>query len=136
MGRLAQGIDEIDGNDCITFISQSEVPMSKKVTYANMVCDYRPLKQEKYRVRLTVGGDKLDYNHDFTSPAASLIKTKMLLNSVILDSACGARFLTLDIKDFFLQTTMAEPEFMKIHSKYFSDDMKTAYYLHNKVAPD
>ena len=73
----------------------------KKVTYANMVCDYRPLKTEKYRVRLTVGGDKLDYDFDATSPIASLIETKLLLNSVISDSAKGARFMTMDIKDFF-----------------------------------
>ena len=55
------------------------------------------------------------YAHDATSRAASLIETKLLLNSVISDLARGARFMTLDIKDFFLQTTMAEHEFMKIH---------------------
>ena len=119
LGRLAQGIGDIKGSDCIDFIPKQQVPSNKKVTYANMVCDYRPLKQEKYRVRLTVGGDKLDYDQDATSPAASLIETKLLLNSVISDSARGARFMTLDIKDFFLQTTMKECEFMKIHSKYF-----------------
>ena len=118
LGRLAQGLDQIEGNDCLDFIHKNEVPKNKKVTYANMVCDFRPLKQEKYRVRLTVGGDRLDYEHDATSPAASLIETKLLLNSVISDSAKGARFMTLDIKDFFLQTCMQEHEFMKIHSKY------------------
>lgn len=82
-GCLAQGINGIEGNDCIAFILYSEVLKSKKVTYATMVCDYRPLKQEKYRVCLTIGGDKLEYNHNPTSPAASLVKTKMLLNSVI-----------------------------------------------------
>ena len=66
-----------------------------------MVCDFRPLKQEKYCVQLTVGGDKLNYEHDAKSPAASLIETKLLLNSVISDSSRGARFMTLDIKDFF-----------------------------------
>ena len=101
LGRLAQGTNTILGNDCIDFIHKYEVPKNKKVTYANMVCDFRPLKQEKYRVRLTVAGDKLDYEHDATSPAASLIETKLLLNSVIPDSSRGARFMTLDIKDFF-----------------------------------
>ena len=69
---------------------------------------------------LVVGGDKLDYSNDTTSPAASLIETKLLLNSVISDSARGVRFMTLDIKDFFLQTTMKECKYMKIHEKYFS----------------
>ena len=82
-----------------------------------MVCDFRHLKSEKYCVRLTVGGDRLDYLHDATSPAASLIETKMLFNSVISDSAKGARFFTLDIKDLFLQTEMMEHEYMRIHKK-------------------
>ena len=101
-----------------------------------MVCDYRPLKKEKYRVRLTVGGDKLDYDFDSTSPAASLVETKLLLNSVISDSARGARFMTIDIKDFFLQTHMKEPEFMKIHSKYFDDSLRKKYNLNNLISTD
>lgn len=60
----------------------------------------------------------------------------MLLNSVISDSARGARFMTLDIKDFFLQTTMSEPEFMKIHSHYFSPELRQQYGLQNKIAHD
>ena len=41
-----------------------------------MVCDYRPLKEEKYRVKLTIGGNKLDYNNKTASPTATLIDTK------------------------------------------------------------
>ena len=63
--------------------SFSELHCHKKVTYANMVCDYRPLKIEQYRVRLTVGGDKLNYLYDASFPAATLVDTKLLLNSVI-----------------------------------------------------
>ena len=67
-----------------------------------MVYDYRPLKTEKYRLRLTVGGDKLEYSHDAPSPAASRRDIKLLINSTILDSSKGAKFMTVDIKDFFL----------------------------------
>lgn len=50
-GRLANGIpNRVRGTDCIVFIPKSKVPPNKKVTYANMVCDYRPLKDEPYRV--------------------------------------------------------------------------------------
>lgn len=71
LGRLAQGICHIQGNDVIDFINKSEIPSNKKVTYANMVCDFRPLKSKPYRVCLTVGGDRLDYNNDPASPTAS-----------------------------------------------------------------
>ena len=38
-----------------------------------MVCDYRPLKDEPYRVRLTVGGDKLDYFGETASQTVNLL---------------------------------------------------------------
>ena len=55
VGRLAQGVQDIEGNNVIDFITFSEVPKDRIVTYANMVCDIRPLKTKKFRVRLTVG---------------------------------------------------------------------------------
>ena len=86
MGRLAQGLpNKITGTSTINFIFKHEIPFGKKLTYANMVCDYRPLKEEKFRVRLTIGGDKLEYLEETSSPAANLLKTKLLLNSVISD---------------------------------------------------
>ena len=88
------------------------IPIHKKVTYASMVCNYRPLKEEKYRVRITVGGDRLPYHDDAGSPAADLLETKILINSTISDAKKGARFMCLDIKDHFLATPMDQPEYM------------------------
>ena len=62
------------------------------------VCDYRPLKDEKWKFRLVVGGDKLPYELDAGSPAASIPETKMLAYSVISDAGKGARFLSYDLK--------------------------------------
>ena len=36
--------------------------------------------------------------------AANMMETKILLNSVISDAQQGARFLSADLKDHFLQT--------------------------------
>ena len=78
-GRLAQGNDRgIKGTDTIEFIHQREVPVGRDVTYASYVCNYRPLKEEQYRVRVTVGSDKLTYNEDSGAPAANLLETKIL----------------------------------------------------------
>ena len=63
------------------------------------------------------------------SPDATLLDTKLLLNSVISDSKKGARFLTIDLKDHFLQTTMEDPEYMRIHRKYFFPDIKLHYNI-------
>ena len=100
--------------DTIDFIHQHEVPPDKKVTYGNFICDYRPLKTEPYRVRLTVGGDKLPYDDDAGSPAASLLETKLIINITISNADKGARFLCADLKDHFLASPTKNPEFMRI----------------------
>ena len=109
-GRLAQGnYSGVESTDTIEFIPHTDVPQSKKVTYASFVCDHRPLKDEKWRIRLVVGGDKLPYDSDSGSPAQNLLEMKLLLNSVIFDANIGARFLSMDLKDMFLHTPMRSP---------------------------
>ena len=68
--RLANGIEnQVRATKSIEFIIKEEVPTGRTVTYANFVCDYFPLKSEPYRVRLTVGGDIIEYYDDASSPA-------------------------------------------------------------------
>lgn len=126
----------IKGNKVIEFIHKFAVPSNKKVTHANMVCNFRPLKSEPYMVWLTVGGNRLYYDMDAASPEASLLETKILVNSVISQSSKGCRFMTFNIKDFFLQTDMQESEYMHIHLKYIFDNMKQAYNLNDKIHSD
>ena len=101
-----------------------------------MVCDHRPLKTEPNCVRLTVGGVRLDFEHNVGSPTASLLEAKLLLNSTISDADKGARFFAADLKDFFLATPMKDPEYMLIHSKYFFNNIQMAYDIDTKIAPD
>ena len=132
-GRLTQGnINGIQAQNAMDFIPRSLVPDDRKVTYASFVCDYRPLKSDKYRVQLVVGGDKLTYADDAGSPAASLLETKLLVNSVI--STPGARFMSMDLKDHFLCTPMLNPEYMKISYKYFPQDIRDKYELDDIVS--
>ena len=61
LGRLAQGIIDIKGTSTIKFISCSQFPKGRMVTYGRIVVDYRPHKSDPDRNRLTVGGDIIDY---------------------------------------------------------------------------
>ena len=136
-GRLAQGnAAGVAWTDTIDFIPHSEVPQNVKVTYANFVCSHRPKKTEPWRVRIVVGGDKLNCAYDTGSPAASLLETKLLLNSVISDAANGARFLTCDLKDFFLATPMLEKEYMRVHYRHIPQDIRDKYDINSKVHTD
>jgi hypothetical protein len=138
-GRLAQGClaNSILGTDTIDFIHRHEVPSNKQVTYGNFICDHRPLKTETHRVRCTAGGDKLTYDGDSGSPAASLLETKLIVNSTISDAHKGSKFLcAADLKDHFLASPMKDPEFMRIKYKYFPGSIRKQYNLDQFVASD
>jgi hypothetical protein len=64
------------------------------VTYSRIVATIRPQKAETHRVRLTVGGDRLDYPGNTSTPTASQTTAKVLINSTI--STDDARFGCID----------------------------------------
>ena len=113
----------VKSTNTIDFIAHTDVQQRKKVTYASFVCDHRPLKDETWRIRLVIGGDKLPYESDSGSPATDLLEIKLLLNSVISDVNIGTLFLNMDLKDMFLHSPMNFLRFMKVTIKYFSQDV-------------
>ena len=86
------------------FVHKSKIPKGRKVTYMRIVMADRPFKEETRRVRHTCGGDKVDYPFEVSTKTASLVTAKLTINSVI--STPGARFMCMDIKDFFLNSNM------------------------------
>jgi hypothetical protein len=82
-GCLFQGIRHIPGTDTCFFIKLNNVPRDRKITYGKIVCDYKPHKKEKERVRLTVGGDRLDYSGDVATSMADITTFKILINSTL-----------------------------------------------------
>jgi hypothetical protein len=64
LGRLAQGYSNTEGTNTIFFMTIDEIKQISKdrtVTYARIVVDYRPQKDDPNRVRITVGGNLIDY---------------------------------------------------------------------------
>ena len=136
LGRLIQGTTSTTGNNAITFIHRHHIPHNKKVAYANMVYSYCLLKEEKYRTRLTIGSDLLEYLEHFSSPAASLLKSKLRINIVVSDTHLEIGFMTADLKDYFLQSLLLEPEYLRIHGKYFSPNIREKYNIGKLIASD
>ena len=133
--RLAQGMPgRPDGTDTIHFIRRDQVPKHKKVTYGKKECTIRPNKAEVYRVRLTVGGDKLPYSGITSTKCASLTTAKLLLNSTI--STPGARFGCIDIKNMYYGTPMDEYEYMKVKLSEIPSDVIKYYKLDNLAHTD
>jgi hypothetical protein len=109
LGCLVQGMPgQAKGTDTIFFIPRHMVlkERSKDVTYGLITCLIRPEKiEEPNRTRLVAGGDRVHYPFDAGTPTANLLTIKLLINSMI--SAPGARFFTMDIKNFYLCTPMS-----------------------------
>eukprot|EP00957_Ditylum_brightwellii_P067313 5108508-Ditylum_brightwellii.AAC.1 len=103
--------------------------------YANFACDRRPLKEEKFRVQQTIGGGKLEYARETASPAANLVKIKLIINSTISDTKEGITFIGIDIKDFFLQSPLppGDQEYMEIYNKYFNAELRKLYNIDELV---
>jgi hypothetical protein len=81
-GRLFQGIRDIPGTDTCFFIKLTNVPKDRNITYGKIVCDYKPHKNEKERVRLTVGGMMMMNikNYYLGTPLPRFEYMKMLLS--------------------------------------------------------
>ena len=108
LGRLAQGIRTIKGMDTIECILLSSVPKGETVTYSRIVCKFRPQKDEQHRKRLTAGGNLIVCLYEVSTPTASIITNKLLLNSVI--STPGARFHGMDIIVFTSTQSFPSPD--------------------------
>ena len=44
--------------------------------------------------------------------------------------------MSIEIKNFFLQSDLKDQEYMRIHEKYFSEDFIEEYYLIEKINSD
>jgi hypothetical protein len=103
-GQLFQGIRDIPGTDTCFFIKLTNIPNDRKITYGKIVCDYKPHKTEKERVRLTVGGDRLNYSGDVATSTADITTIKILINSTL--STKDAVMMMMYIKNYYLGTPL------------------------------
>jgi hypothetical protein len=77
-----------------------------------VVCEVRPEKDDPDHTRITIGGNRICFPVDVGTNTASLELIKLLLNSVL--SCSGARFSSIDLKIFYLDTPMPDPEYIRI----------------------
>jgi hypothetical protein len=132
-GRLFQGIRYIPGTDTCFFIKLTNIPKDRKITYGKIVCDYKPHKKEKERVRLIVGGDRLDYLGDVATSTADITTFKILINSTL--STEDAAMMMMDIKNYYLGTPLPQFEYMKMLLSRFPEEIVQKYNL-NALAVD
>ena len=77
--------------------------------------------------RLVVGGDQFDYPYEVSTKTFDLDTMKMFLNSVILTP--NARFITNDIKYFYLWTPLKHYEYIRLQYDIIPKEIIEQYHL-------
>jgi hypothetical protein len=132
-GRLFQGIRYIPGNKTCFFIKLTNIPKDRKITYGKIVCNYKPHKKEKERVRLTVGGDRLDSSGSVATSTANITTFKIIINSTLSNEE--ADMMMMDIKKYYLGTPLPRFEYIKMLLSRFPEEIVQKYNL-NALAID
>jgi hypothetical protein len=135
-GRLAQGIgtnsdssQRVTGTNTIFFIHRNKILPGQIATYAGLVCTFRPEKAEQNRTRLTVGGNLItDYTGETSTDTAGLELIKLHWLSVL--STKNAKYMTMDIGIFYLNTPLDRYECMQININNIPQEVIDEYKLY------
>ena len=134
LGRLAQGFDGSKDTNTIFFMSHDEIKRisrDRTVTYSRIVVDYCPQKEDPNRVRITVGGNLINFPGELTTRTANLATSKILWNSTL--STPDAKYACADVGIFYLTTPMVRYEYMRIKAELIPEEFKQQYKLHDKM---
>jgi hypothetical protein len=127
LGHLSQGIRDIQGTNTCFFVELTKIPKDRKITYGKLMCDLKPNKTEKERVRLIVGGDIQDYTGDMETSTADITTFKILINITI--STKDAEMLMMDIKHYYFGALLPRYEYMRLPLSIIHDNIITKYNL-------
>ena len=134
LGQFDQGIPGlVNSTNAIFFIDKTDIPTErwKDATYDHVVVNYHAEKGDLYSTRLIVGENLIVYPGDCGTPTIDLLTIKFLLNSVI--STPDAKFMTIDIHYFYLNTPMLQFKYMNLKLSNLPQGFVKLYNLASKV---
>ena len=81
-------------------------------------------------MRITIGGNLINYLGDCGTPTTNILTVKTMFNSIV--STPHEKFMTIDLKDFYLMTPMAQYEYFQKKLELIPQDIINEYNLHEK----
>jgi hypothetical protein len=117
-GGMAQGDNKTGqkGTNAMLVMTHDKIVLTLAVkirfTYGNPAIDYRPQQEFPHCIRITAGGNLINYESSASIQTADLDTAKLHWNSVI--SIKGVRYMCIDIKNFYLTAALEYYEYMKI----------------------
>jgi len=132
-GGMAQGDEKTgqEGINSVFVMTRREIDIAMKAghkwTNARVIVYYCPQKEDPNWIQITVEGNLITYRGDTSTRTADLTTSKLLWNSVL--STEGARYMCLDLKNFYLTAALDYYEYMKIPLALFPEWTKKQYNL-------
>jgi hypothetical protein len=104
-------------------IKKDEIPQecNGEKSYAQIVCVYCNGKKDMYCTGITMSGNLVNYPGECGTPTADLITVNQLLNSIIFMP--HSKFMTLNLKYFYLMTPMICYEYFLMKIELFPQDI-------------
>ena len=113
LGRICLGIDvdpsnptkhRVKGTTTFYAICYDVIPLDwqKGIDFSKDVCTFCPENSDPNQTCITIAGQNIKWPGDVGTKTASLDLMNLLLNSVL--SHKGSKFVTFNIKSFYLQT--------------------------------
>ncbi len=99
----------------------------QKITYINLVINYRPQKKDPHRIRITAGGTLITYLLSPSARIADLDMAKLHWNSVM--STKGAKYMCLDVKKIYLSAILEYFKYMRMPLELFPIWIQEQYNL-------
>jgi hypothetical protein len=135
-GGICQGDNKTGqkGTNAMFVMLPSNVPnilKDRTTTYAWIVINHRPQKEDPNCIRITAGGNLINYPGELTLRTANITTAKLLWNSVI--STPGAQCICFIIKNFYLSAPVDWYKYMRISFAFFPPWIIEQYALKNKV---
>jgi hypothetical protein len=73
---------------------------NQMLTYACSIVNFQPQKADPHHIRITAGGNLVNYPGELSTCTADTTTSKLMWNSIL--STEGAKYMCLDLKNFYL----------------------------------
>ena len=131
---MSSKLDRLVSTQTTRFMKIRDIPKGEKAVYKRLVVDLRPNKELHERLRMCMGGDKMESVMDTTTRTADLTTCKFHMNGVV--SRPGARFAGGDVKDFYLNTPLKKKIYGNLKAKYIPEVTIKKHNLKQYIADD
>ena len=115
------------GTNSVFVMTHKEIDVAMtaghKWTYVQILVDHQPQKEYPNWIRIAVGNNLITYKGSTLTRTANLTTSKLLWNRVL--STEGAKYMCLNIKNFYLMAALDYYEYKKIPLALFPEWIKT-----------